>query len=61
MCDTFFYEVSLYRLTKNRAESIGGKFFKTDSPYKGKTCICKRLDKDTVIMKTITELKNGSN
>ena len=52
----FFYEVALYRIFPDRVESMGGKFFKTTSPYKGETCIVRKLDKEVKVMKTISQI-----
>lgn len=51
----FFYEVVLYRIYPDRAETLDGRFYKTTSPYKGKDCIIKDL-KDSKIIKLITPI-----
>lgn len=52
----FFYEVVIYKLFPDRVETISGKFFKTTSLYKGKTCIVKKLNKEVKIMKVINQI-----
>lgn len=52
----FFYEVVIYKLFPDRVETISGKFFKTTSPYKGKTCIVRKLNKEVKVMKTISQI-----
>lgn len=53
--NVFLYEVVLYRIRSNIVETIGSKFYKTTSPYKGKDCIVKKL-RDYKIVKLVTQI-----
>ena len=53
----YFYEVVVYRIYKNRVETLGSKFYRTTFPYKnGDIQIVK--DNDCIIMKQVIELWN---
>lgn len=53
----YFYEVVIYRIYKDRVETIGNKFYRTTSKYKGKDTFIEK-DNNCIIMKQIIELWN---
>lgn len=54
--DSFIYEVTLYRIYKDRAECIDSQYYSTDKPIdKFKECkVDKKKGRDHVYMKSVT-------
>ena len=53
----YFYEVVVYRIYKNRVETLGSKFYRTTLPYKNEDIQIVK-DNDCIIMKQVIELWN---
>ena len=53
----YFYEVVVYRIYKNRIETLGSKFYRTTLPYKNEDIQIVK-DNDCIIMKQVIELWN---
>lgn len=56
VADSFIYEVSLYRIFKDRAECLDSQYYTTDKPIgKFKECkVDKKKGRDHVYMKSVT-------
>ena len=53
----YFYEVVVYRIYKNRVETLGSKCYRTTLPYKNEDIQIVK-DNDCIIMKQVIELWN---
>lgn len=60
MDNYFIYEVSIYRIFKERSECISSKFFRSVKKYTGNSCISKKLNKECTIVKFITEFNENN-
>lgn len=51
--DSFIYEINLYKIYKDRAETIGSQFYSSPKPLQFKECKTVK-NKDYILMKTMT-------